>query len=294
MSLFPSLDNIEDNEEEPKIEGHLNITFSTIEYTYDTFANKLLNGDMSDYQIQQDICNHYEKYCNYDNFQNPALRDAFKKIWTNKRFLNNFLTVLIQNKKMKPAIGLYNRFICKITYDYYTDIIRKTGSEDQISSLLFKIAGMLNEDKIIPLTNYMYESHALIIAVAANSSFEYAECVNRVNYVIIKALQDLEIVQIIDIYAKVFNGGRFTIIFNATMSDIAKPDMTPPEGAMYLKITKAIFTILNSIPSKEIEKVIRGYKNNLAINNKPQRTDITKFIEEYPRAKAVFDMIWYD
>lgn len=293
MSLFPSLDNIED-EDEPKIEGHLNITFSTIEYTYDTFVNKLLSGDMSDYQIQQDIYNHYDRYCNYDNFQNPQFRDAFKKIWTNKRFLNNFITVLIKNKKMKPAIGLYNRFICKIAYDYYTDIMRKTGAEDEISGLLFEMVRILNEDKIIPLTNYMYDSHALLIVLAANSSFEYAECVNRVNYFIIKALQDIDIVQIIDIYSKVFNGGRFTIIFNATMSDLAKPDMTPPEGAMYAKITKAIFIILNSIPSKEIEKVIRGYKNNLAINNKPQRTDITTYIEEYPRAKEVFDMVWYD
>lgn len=293
MSLFPSLDNIED-EDEPKIEGHLNITFSTIEYTYDTFVNKLLSGDMSDYQIQQDIYNHYDRYCNYDNFQNPRFRGAFKKIWTNKRFLNNFITVLIKNKEMKPAIGLYNRFICKIAYDYYTDIMRKTGAEDEISGLLFEMVRILNEDKIIPLTNYMYDSHALLIVLAANSSFEYAECVNRVNYFIIKALQDIDIVQIIDIYSKVFNGGRFTIIFNATMSDLAKPDMTPPEGAMYAKITKAIFIILNSIPSKEIEKVIRGYKNNLAINNKPQRTDIITYIEEYPRAKEVFDMVWYD
>ncbi len=293
MSLFPSLDNIED-EDEPKIEGHLNITFSTVEYTYETFVNKLLSGEMSDYQVQQNICNYYDRYCNYDNFQNPNLSSSFKKIWTNKVFLKNFNTVLIRNKNMKPSIGLYNRFICKIAYDYYTDIMKRKGTEDEISGLLFDIVRTLNEDKIIPLTNYMYDNIALFIVLVANSSFEYAECVNRVNYFILKALQDIDVVEIIDIYTKVFNGGRFTIIFNAAMSDVPNFEMTPPEGAMYLKITKAIFTILNSIPSNEIEKVIRGYKNSLSINNRPQRTDITTFIEEYPRAKAVFDVLWYE
>ena len=295
MSLFPSLDDIEDNEE-PKIEGSLNITFSTVEYTYDTFVNKLLDGSMSDYQVQQDICNHYDKYCNYDNFQNPALRESFMKIWTNKIFLNNFNTVLLKYKEMKTSIGLYNRFICKIAYDYYSKTAAHTGVEDTTCKLLFSIVNTLNEDKIIPLTNYMFNSHALFVVLAANSSFEYAECVVRVNYFIRKALQELDTVQIIDIYSKVFNGGRFLTIFNAIMFDVPADlaSMTPPESATYLKTTKAAFVILNSIPSNEIEKVIRGYKNSLAVSNKPQRVDIAKFIEEYPRAKAVFDTIWID
>ena len=295
MSLFPSLDSIEDNEE-PKIEGNLNITFSTVEYTYETFLNKLLDGSMSDYQVQQDICNHYDRYCNYDNFQNPSLRESFMKIWTNKIFLNNFNTVLLKYKDIKTSIGLYNRFICKISYDYYSKTVAQTGSEDAICKLLFNIVNTLNEDKIIPLTNYMFNSNALFVVMAANSSFEYSECVVRVNYFIRKVLQELDTVQIIDIYSKVFNGGRFLTIFNAIMSDVPADlaSMTPPESATYLKITKAAFTILNSIPSNEIEKVIRGYKNSLSVSNKPQRVDIEKFIEEYPRAKAVFDTIWID
>lgn len=295
MGLFPSLDNIEDDTE-PKIEGNLNITFSTVEYTYDTFVNKLLAGDMSDYQVQQDICNHYDRYCNYDNFQNPELRDSFKKIWTNKIFLNNFNTVLLKFKDMKTSIGLYNRFICKIAYDYYARTTAHTGVEDEVCKLLLNIVYTLNENKIIPLTNYMFQTHALFIVMAANSSFEYSDCITRVNYFIRKALQELDIIQIVDIYSKVFNGGRFTVIFNTVMSDVPEDieTMTPPEGAMYLKITKALFVILNSIPSNEIEKVIRGYKNNLAISVKPQRVDIEKFIDEYPRAKEVFNSIWYD
>ena len=92
------------------------------------------------------------------------------------------------------------------------------------------------------------------------------------------------------------DGGRFLTIFNAIMSDVPADlaSMSPPESATYLKTTKAAFIILNSIPSNEIEKVIRGYKNSLAVSNKPQRVDIVKFIEEYPRAKAVFDTIWID
>ena len=297
MSLFPSLDDIEDNEE-PKINSKgLNITFSTIEYTYGTFANKLLDGSMSDYQIQQDICNHYDRYCNYDNFQNPSLRDAFIKIWTNKTFLGNFNTILLQNKKMKEAIKLYNRFICKITYDYYSEKVAPTNAEDEICNLLFTIVNTLNESKIIPITNYMYNAHALFVVLAANSSFDYSECINRVNYFIVKGLQYLDITQIVDLYGKVFGNLRFTVIFTTVMSDVPKDLDTynPAELSMYHKITSAILVILNSITSIEIKKVINGYDNYLRINgNIPQRINLEDKLEEYPRIAEVYKTIHMD
>ena len=293
MSLFPSLDNIE--EEEPKIEGGLNITFSTVEYTYQSFLNKLLDGSMSDLLIQQNILNHYDKYCNYDNFQNPEIAPVMRKIWTNERFLINFKTVL--NSKKKIHIGLYNRFICKIAYDYYAYKIAPDNLEnDKICNLLFDIVTTLNESKIIPLTAYIFQKDAMFIVMIANSSYDYFTCVNRVNYFIMETLNGLDVIQIIDIYSKVFNDGNFGIIYNATMSDVPAnfDSLTPPEGACYLKITKAIFVILNSIPSSEISKVIRGYKNYIAMHNVQSRVDIEKFIKDYPRAKMVFDALWYD
>ena len=64
MSLFPSLDNIP---EEPKIEdtglhGSLNLTFSTVEYRFETFL-KGLDGVLTNEQIEYEIRNYYDKYC---------------------------------------------------------------------------------------------------------------------------------------------------------------------------------------------------------------------------------------
>ena len=106
MSLFPSLDNIPEEPEMEDLHGSLNLTFSTVEYIFETFL-KGLDGVLTNEQIEYEIRNYYDKYCDYDNFQSESTRKIFQEIWKNERFLILF-------KKCIPQIHLtkyHNRVI---------------------------------------------------------------------------------------------------------------------------------------------------------------------------------------
>ena len=183
MSLFPSLDNIP---EDPKVEdlkdfhGSLNLTFSTVEYMFETFL-KGLDGVLTNEQIEYEIRNYYDKYCDYDNFQSESTRKIFQEIWKNERFLILF-------KRCIPYIHLtkyHNKVICKIAYDYYTSYTSETRNE-AVTILLFQIVEEINNKAIIPLTTIMDKQSALFIVMSRYSSFELEDCVRRVNEFIIR------------------------------------------------------------------------------------------------------------
>lgn len=291
MSLFPSLDNIP---EDPKVEdlkdlhGSLNLTFSTVEYMFETFL-KGLDGVLTNEQIEYEIRNYYDKYCDYDNFQSESTRKIFQEIWKNERFLILF-------KRCIPYIHLtkyHNKVICKIAYDYYTSYTSETRNE-AVTILLFQIVEEINSKSIIPLTTIMDKQSALFIVMSRYSSFELEDCVRRVNEFIIRLGYDFTVDQIIYIYSRLYCDG-FGQPFNYIMTHTYKfesGDLSNQEYTIYNRINRALLVILNSMPTADIERVLTGYENYIEMHpDKITRFNISqKATVDYDRLRKVITM----
>ena len=115
MSYFQSLDSIPE-EIESTLTG---VSFSTIEYMYDSFLEKIESGKLSDIKIKDIIV--YGDYLEYDRFIDPKTRIIYQKLWTNKRFLKNLLELLIENKSFLEKVRKYYiNSVNIIAYEYYT------------------------------------------------------------------------------------------------------------------------------------------------------------------------------
>ena len=118
MGFFKSLENLKDTE--PKFSA---VRFSTIEYNYDTILENIKNGTFSNAKIEEMIVANSDVYLNYDNFTNKATRKVFQLLWTEPRFLRNFLSVLTKHPEhervLKHVKQCYKITINRIAYDYY-------------------------------------------------------------------------------------------------------------------------------------------------------------------------------
>lgn len=295
MSLFPSLDNLpDDKRSEEVITGSLNLTFSTVEYMYETFLDGL-DGKLTNDQIEYEIVNYYDKYCDYDNFQSESTRKIFQDIWSNERFLIIF-------KKCIPRIrrGLnkyHNKVICKIAYDYYASYSDDTRNAS-VTMLLFQIVREINNNLILPLTTIMDDKSALFIVMSRFSSFDLEDCVTRVNEFIIKLGYDFSVDQIIYIYSKLYSDG-FGQPFNYIMThvyDYESSSLSNQEYTVYTRINTAVLVILNSMTEDDIEKVLKGYGNYLLMYpNKATRFKIkSKATTDYDRLRKVLKYIDFD
>lgn len=292
MSLFPSLDNIPDNNKpEEKITGSLNLTFSTVEYRYETFLNGL-NGSLTNDQIEYEITNYFDKYCDYDNFQSDSTRKIFQEIWKNERFLYIFRKSI---PNIRGKLSMYhNKVICKIAYDYYTTYNNDTRNES-VTTLLFQIVEEMNARLILPLTTIMDKQSAMFIVMARFSSFELQECVTRVEEFIIRLGYDFSVEQIIYIYNKLYSDG-FSQPFIYIMThvyDHESGDLSNQEYTIYNRINTALLIILNSMTTSDIEKVLTGYGNHLELYpNEKTRFNIKKVATtDYDRLQNVLNCI---
>lgn len=291
MSLFPSLDNIPEEPEMEDLHGSLNLTFSTVEYIFETFL-KGLDGVLTNEQIEYEIRNYYDKYCDYDNFQSESTRKIFQEIWKNERFLILF-------KKCIPQIHLtkyHNRVICKIAYDYYTSCTSETRNE-AVTILLFQIVEEINSKSIIPLTTIMDKQSALFIVMARYSSFDLEDCVKRVNEFIIRLGYDFTVDQIIYIYSRLYSDG-FGQPFNYIMTHSYKfesGDLSNQEYTIYNRINRALLIILNSMPTADIENILTRYENYISMSpDKVPRFNIRQMATvDYERLQKVVNSIDY-
>ncbi len=262
--------------------------FSTLQYRYETFVEKIENGTMNNDQLKMDIINNYKDYCNYDNFHDPSHRKAFQTLWTNKRFLNAFLNAL--NVIQNDIIGnsYYRTSICKIAFDYYYKI-GKNNPEDEVSKLLLKVANTLNKREILVLSAFMHEVSASFIMMASYSSFKQSTNIKRVNNFILKLGYDFSVKQIIDIYAQLYRD-NFGALFNTTMTTkIDYNNLTQAQVSIYNKQNTALITILENMPSYEIKNVITGYKEFCSYNKVSNtRFDLYDLSEkDFPRTVKV-------
>lgn len=258
MGLFESLYN--KTEDENKVIASP-FKFTAIEYSYDTFLKKIKDGEMSDFQIQQHILMHYDNYCNYDNFQNSTLRKTFQKIWSNEKFVQMFYCCTDQIKKDLKTY--YNRFLCKIAYDYCSE----KGENDAVTNYLFQIVRIVNIEEVLPLTQYMKDKDAIFLVICNKSSFENKECIERINKFLIYAGYDFSVRELIDIYLRLSRGEHFSPYFNYTMT-LIMDELDQLQSAIYNRSSYAMLIIINSMPMEELIKLLIRYKEFFQYNPK--------------------------
>lgn len=292
MSYFQSLDSIKEMESTP-----IGVNFSTIEYTNDSFLKSL--DVMSDFKIREII--FYGNYLDYDNFNHPKTRAVFKQLWTNKRFLENVLGLLENNKIfLEKAKSIYMISVNKIIYDYYNASIDPNSDmkDSEVLNLLLKIADVLDYTYILKLSTVIDTTSAKFLAISRFSSFDKKKCINRLNRFIMNLGYSFTIKNIIYIY-QAFYSDNFSELFNTTMVE-TKDNLlnqgyilSPIAQNMYDTISYAIINILNSMPGEEMRIVLKSYASYLMLVNYggKVRFSLKELEDEFYRIKENVEFI---
>lgn len=264
MGIFNSLDSVTPTESTP-----VGVKFTTVEYTFDSFLEKILNNDLTDHQIRNKIIFSYSQFMNYDNLISPETKKVLRKIWINNRFLKNLYHVLQEGKISVDIID--TKTVNKIVFDY---CFNTEDNNQETKTLMFKIVDILNFDLKLVLSSIMQPNNASQLALLSRSSLSNKECIYRVNEYISKF--DFSLDNIIYIYSKLYLKD-FSTLFLYTMINISEKNKT---------IDRAMIAILESMSSIEIEKVLRRYGSYLFINNISEvRFKIKDFLT--PRVKNI-------
>lgn len=243
--------------------------FTTVEYSIDSFLRKIEKGELSDIYIQNKILYSGDILTNYDNFVNPATREVFQKLWTNVKFLENFLFVA---SNMNISFDL-NSIICinKIAYDYYcpNNTTVKELKDSQVLNLLLAISDSVNRTLITVLTKVMNYDTARFFALVYRSSSKQEECIKRVNDCIIGLGQQFSVDDIIYIYSKMYDDNFGTLFIHTMINCKIDENLKNNSVGMlnYQNISKAIVDILESMTTRDIEKVLKRYSTYISLTN---------------------------
>lgn len=256
MSLFPSYDNISDDEllDQNSVATPL---FHTIEYTLDTIVDKINNIDnLDESEIKSILVRQHSLILNYDLFLSSSKTRSFaQKLFSNKRFLKLFLNV----------VGLLNlsdhEIMCinKLAYDYY--IIPNKDSE--VSDLLLSICNNINNIDVIKLSSRLGIAGARTLSMINKSSFQIEKRVHRINTFLVKCNIDLSAQDIIDIMCMLYD--RFTQPIIYTMLESKPMNLNNDQSLKFDLISSAIITILDNLSSDNLKKVLYDYAFTLRL-----------------------------
>ncbi len=279
MGFFNSLDNLKDNTEplsSPK--------FSTIGYSHSSFLSKLEDGSMSDNKIKVEIMNG--NYFNMDHFNEPKSRQIIQRIWTNKSFLKNLLELLDSNQPYRNKVIASD--ITSINHTIY-DYMVSGNADEEIKILMFDIAKVVDYVYILKLCTIMPLETARLMTLAKFSSFDKKIAVERLNSVICKSGIDFSENDIIYIFS-VFYSDRFSILFNMTMTIKQDTFEERLQKKIYDMISLSLLTILNSMTSDDIYKVLYNYASyiDLAPDNYI-RFSMRSLSDDYSRINVIID-----
>lgn len=230
--------------------------FKTVEYQLSTIVEKIRDiNSLNDDEIKQIIIRQYSTILNYDLFLSvPETRNAALELFTNKHFLSLFFDV----------IGLLDltdsQKICinKLVYDYYS----LPEKDTEVSDLLLNISYIVNNHLVIRLSAILGINNARILAMVANSSFRIDKKVHRINTFIIKCGMQLSVQNIVDIYLTIFD--RFKDLFiNSMLESIYHLSIEDQQNEIirsnFNNISSALYTILDSMISKDVEQILLNY-----------------------------------
>ena len=250
MGLFKIYPDSRDNSLESFLNKKEEKPFKTIEYEIDALVSKLKNVDnLNDEEIKNIIIHQHNIILDYDLFlRDSNTRKVAQDLFTNKRFLSILINI----------IGLLNidyaEKIClnKLAYDYY----QKDNKDQAICDILYQLTTMVNQREVTILSGIIGINAAKILSMLKNSSFRDEKCVRGVNSYIVESDLHLNAQSIVDIYY-LFN--KFGILFSYSMLETKPSSLTEFENRKFDNISIALISMLDSLTSDNILKVLQDY-----------------------------------
>ena len=275
MSLFPSLKVTEDtknNNLDKPLQGSL---FHSIEYELNGILKKIQDiNNLNDKEIHDIIIRQYPMILNYDLFlQDNTTREQALMLFTNKRFLNCFISVirlLELNNHQKVCLN-------KIAYDYYI----LPNNDPIVAELLYRLTTEVNTKEVTILSGMIGLRNAQILTMIRNSTFKEEKAVHRVNTFIIRSNLNIDVKQVVSIYCCLFE--RFTNVFIYTMLEPKLNELTTEQYVRFDTMSMAIIEMLDSLPSHDIEKVLMDYAFTIQMAKVSRVRFSIKTIQSKPR-----------
>ena len=233
----------------------------TIEYTIEEIAARIDSIDtFDDEEIKNIIKRQHEIFLNYNLFISiPEKRRSLQKLFTNLRFLKIFNSIIGKIELSNEEVICAN----KLCYDYYISLSR---DKDIVNEFMI-LSSIINFDLSIKLTPMLGVDNAKALAMIYNSTFLMEKKVHRVNYFIMNySFTDLSVQDIVNIYCILFDKD-FTKVFISMMLETKNPTYSNAVVKRFDDISSAIVSIVDSLPSKDIQMLMLDYGNYLKINN---------------------------
>lgn len=261
MGYFESLDS--DLVLEPTPVG---VSFSTLEYSHDSFIENIKNHVFSPTKIQNIIESNVSLYFNYAGFTDPKSRQHMQAIWSNIDFLDNVRILLKENQKFyQKVVSAYKRDINIIARDYLTANDAIVEKDSKVSELLFEIVSLLDAEQIVMLSSKIPMGIAKGLCIAYYGIHELSNSKRSIiSYIwATVGVEVLSIEQIIYIFY-VFYKDSFADLFCGAMCYTW--DMKENDDIKQVddNISSALINILNSMSTTEIRSVLAKYSNYLS------------------------------
>jgi hypothetical protein len=280
--LFPSINKsaIDDS----TVDVRTAPVFESVEYKIDQILNKIKNIDsLDETEIKSIITRQYHTILDYNQFLKTERQYALE-LFTNKRFLSILLSII-------GTLDLStDETICinKLAYDYYL----VPNKDVEISNLLLDISQYVNNVPVIRLSPILGVNGSKTLAMLANSAFDIDKRVHRVNRFIMRCNIALSIQDIVNIYCILFD--HFTYLFAYTMFEPKPANLSKDELDRYNSISIALISMLNTMTSEEMLKVLKNYAFMIKVSGKELkdvRFSVDQVAKRYPRYARVHTVI---
>lgn len=241
MSLFASLDNLEDKPEElivPK--------FDTTEYKLEFLMEKIRRiDDFDEERVKEIIRINHKILLNIDQFY-TVNRVLAQELFTNVRFL----------KCLTDIVGTLNidrdEFIClnRICYD------QMKMNNPEVTEKLLSLAYFINDRLIVRLSAYIDMQSARILAIFVNSSQNFDHCVRRVNRYLINYPHEIPPEKIVLVFTTLYDHMRMVIITILLDQQLFqyKEELPKKNINNLLRATLYILLMLTSVDIREVMK----------------------------------------
>lgn len=247
--LFPVLDKLDNTTKKDEVINKP--IFTSVEYTIDTIVDKIVNIDGLDKdEIKSIIIRQHRLILNYDLFlSSMKTRKYAQRLFSDAKFLEIFYSIIGLLDLSEHEMMCLN----KLAYDYY--IIPE--KDNRVSELLLAICNATNNIEVIKLSSKLSIPNARILSMISRSTFRVEKKIKRINNFLVKCNADLSAQDILDIMFILYD--RFTDPIIYTMLESKPDNLTPEQSVRFDTISSVIITILDSMTSANIKKVLYDY-----------------------------------
>ena len=247
--LFPVLDKLDSTTKKDEVINKP--IFTSVEYTIDTIVDKIINiEELDKEEIKSIIIRQHRLILNYDLFlSSRKTRMYAQRLFSDAKFLEIFYSIIGLLDLSEHEMMCLN----KLAYDYY--IIPE--KDNKVSELLLAICNATNNIEVIKLSSKLSITNARILSMISRSTFRVEKKIKRINNFLVKCNADLSAQDILDIMFILYD--RFTDPIIYTMLESKPDNLTPEQSVRFDTISSVIITILDSMTSANIKKVLYDY-----------------------------------